>query len=771
MEEGELSAALRQTLLDRHLAPPFPPEAAADLIGVLRGVRLAPGEFLMRQGDSGEDVFLLVDGHLRVEVGRADGGTTPTGEICEGDVVGELALLTGQPRSASVIATRACELARLSRDDFERLAPHHPEALSIFLRRLLPRLKRTQVIRVLTELFGELDPAAIPDFLDRLVWRELPGGASLFTQGERSDDVFIVVNGRLRVSASDPGQPGGVRVIEEAGRGHAVGELALLTGEPRAASATAVRDSDLLQLSRRDFDALLDVHPRAMLQVARAAAWRLRSGSRGSVSYMAPGTFALVGTRPGLPLLQVAQALRSALAGTGSVALLSSAEVDHQLGRPGIAQVGIDDAIHESIVAWLAAVERDHRFLVLVADPGDTAWTRRCLRQADRVVLVGRADDNPAPGDNERTMEAMGLPARTELVLLHDPSVSRPASTAAWLAPRKVAAHHHVRLGNARDEGRLARRVSGQATALVLGGGGARGFSHIGVLRAIEEAGVDIDLVGGTSIGSVIAAGHAHGLGYEQQMELAAAFASRRKLMDRTLPVVALMKGAKLTRLYRLMFGEGAIEDLWMPFFAVSSGLSRAEAVVHERGSLWRAVRGSTAVPAIFPPLIAEDGEVLVDGNVMNNMPLDLMRERVEGGTLIGVNPMPIEPRMRTYRCGPSVSGWQALLGKWGLFGVKVRAPSIFGAVMRATEINSANRMRQTSFRQLADVLIEPPVGDYPILDYGQFRPIVEAGYRAGQEAMREWQAGRAAASGSGGGVLQGIALTGPGLTTGDSNV
>jgi predicted acylesterase/phospholipase RssA len=287
---------------------------------------------------------------------------------------------------------------------------------------------------------------------------------------------------------------------------------------------------------------------------------------------------------------------------------------------------------------------------------------------------------------------------------------------------------------------RLARRISGRTVGLVLGGGGARGFAHIGALRAFAEAGIDIDAIGGTSIGSVIAGGYALGLSPDDLQGLARAFASKKQLLDRTLPIVALMKGRKLTALYQRVYGDVRLEDLWTPCFAVSTDLTRARMVLHTDGPLWHAARASTAVPAIFPPIIADGHDVLVDGNVMNNMPLDVMRGWCEGGTVIGINPMPIDSRVREYRCGPSVSGWEALRGRWHLFGSKTRAPGIFGAVMRATEVNSANRMRQPAFRALADLLIEPPLGDYPIMEYGAYAPIIEAGYQAAQKSIAAWR-------------------------------
>lgn len=477
-----------------------------------------------------------------------------------------------------------------------------------------------------------------------------------------------------------------------------------------------------------------------MMQIARAAAMRLRHSVQGASRPAAPNAFALIPAGPGVPLTDFATRLADALRAHGTVLKLASADVDHLLAKRGISQCADHDVVHESVVAWLSAQEREHRFVVLVADAEWTPWTRRVLRQPDRVLVVGRAGDDPSPGRIESAAIEIGVTSRRELVLLHPDDSAQPSGTHAWLTPRTLGAHHHVRLGLDDDIRRLARRVSGRAVGLVLGGG-ARGFAHIGTLRALAEAGIAVDLIGGTSIGALIAAAHARGISVEQLVELATFFASRKKLLDRTLPITSLMAGRKVSALYQQVFGEMRIEDLWTPLFVVSSGLSRAHSITHEHGSVWRAVLASTAIPAIFPPLLADDGEVLVDGGVMNNMPLDVMRERCEGGTLIGLNPMPTNDKMTPYHFGTSLAGWEALKGRFGPFGSRTRAPSIIGAVMRATEINSANRMRQPPFRGLADLLIEPPLGAYPILAFDRYEPIIDIGYQSARDAIAAWRA------------------------------
>lgn len=732
----------RSRLVRRHFHEPFSPEGMNDLLSVVRHSRLTTGQAVLCQGTNGDDLFLVLSGKVQVRIELPAGGTVAVDEVGPGGVVGEMALLTGNARSATVTALEQVDYAQLARGDFERLAAKHPDALNEFLQRLVPRLRRTQMLQALIALFGELDAAALAELEKELVWVRLRGGDTLFREGDHGNDVYIIVNGRLRASVVDG--EGHVRILEEVGRGAAIGELALLTGEPRAATIVAVRDSDLLKLSRDSFDALLPRHPRAMMQIARAAAIRLRHSVQGGSRPSAPNAFALIPAGPGVPLTEFATRLADALRAHGAVLKLASADVDRLLARRGISQCADHDVIHESVVAWLSAQEREHRFVVLVADAEWTPWTRRVLRQADRVLVIGRAGDDPSPGRIESAATEMGVTSRRELVLLHPDDSAQPSGTHAWLTPRTLGAHHHVRLGRDDDILRLARRVSGRAVGLVLGGGGARGFAHIGTLRALAEADIAVDLIGGSSIGALIAAAHARGVSVDQFFELATFFASRKKLLDRTLPITSLMAGRKVSALYQQLFGELLIEDLWTPLFVVSSGLSRARSITHDHGSVWRAVRASTAIPAIFPPLLADDGEVLVDGGVMNNMPLDVMRERCEGGTVIGLNPMPTNDKMKAYHFGTSLTGWEALKGRMGLFGSRTRAPSIIGAVMRATEINSANRMRQPPFRGLADLLIEPPLGDYPILAFDRYAPIIEIGYQSARDAIATWRAGTA---------------------------
>ena len=698
------------------------------------------GSTLMRQGEPGDDLFVVLQGRLAVLVEGDDGVARRVDEVHTHDVVGEMALLTRQPRTATVVATERTRVLRITREGFEQIAQSDPQAVHGFMRRVLRRLRRTQLAKVLTQLLDTIDDHVVREIEHKAHWLHVPSGTRLFSQHEPADSMFVVVNGRLRISQRSAGDAD--VVIEEAGHGRLIGDVAVLTGGLHTFSAEAIRDTHLLQIFAKDLHDLLHRHPAVMMSLARAAMRGLQGGdARQRAAMNHPSTYVLIAASHDVPLAEFAEAFTAAVRAFGTTARLSSESVDRALLNPGVAQAPDGTVASEALTAWLSNQEREHHALVLQGDPSWTPWTRRCALQGDRIVIVARASGSPVPDEAERELRKLELKGRVELVLLHAESTPRPTGTRAWLADREVAAHHHVRLRRASDVQRVARHLGGRATGLVLGGGGARGFAHIGVLQALQEAKIEIDMIGGTSIGALIGGCVAFDLSPEALRGLAQTFASPRKLLDRTLPIAALMAGAKVTALYQHIFGNTVIEDLWTPYFAVSSGLSSATAIVHRRGSLWRAVRASTALPAIFPPLLGEDDEVHVDGGVMNNMPLDVMRRFCQGGTVVGVNPMPVRDRVRSYHFGPSVSGWHALAGRLGLFRSTVRAPSILGSVMRATEINSAQKMRQPLFRDLADLLIEPDVGDFPILAFDRYAEIIDAGYRAAVQAIRTWHA------------------------------
>ncbi len=696
---------------------------------------------LFNQGELGDSLYILLDGRLGVRLALADGTLQDLDELAPGTTVGEMALLTGQPRAATVYALVDSQLARLDRADFERLARDHPLEVRHFAEGILPRLRRARLAVALRAAFGPLTLAELHEVEQRLEWRRLRSGEVLYREGESPDDMHLVVTGRLRSQLSTPE---GQRSLGEIGPGEPVGEMGLLVGALRSASVIAIRDTELVRLSHPLFDSLLETHPRAAMQLAQTTLRRLARTNRAVVAESPRPTnlsLTLLPIGAAAPAVELAHRLAGQLQRHGLTLVLDASTFDRAYGREGAAQTAQDDVADISVSSWLGDVEERHAYVVYVAESQATAWTRRCLRQADRLLLIARADDDPTPGEIEAHLAAASTPPMTDLVLVHRDDVAQPANTAAWLAKRAVAEHHHVRLGNEADMGRLARWLRGVSVTLVLSGGGARGLAHIGVWRAAAESGLPVDRIGGTSAGAMAAGVIARGLDYQTQVRLAERFSSRREMEDRTLPLVSLLQSRKLTHMLREALGDVRIEDVWRPFFCVSSSLTRGAPVVHRRGPLWEAVRASMAIPGVYSPML-HDGELLVDGGLMDNLPIGIARASSNGGYVLAVDLSPPSDLRGDYHFGPSLSGWQVLRSRAGLGWDRVRAPSIIQILLRVVEISSRRPMTSASPAQAqADLLLEPPMSQFHGTEWSAHAAMIDVGYEYTRLPLATWLA------------------------------
>jgi NTE family protein len=253
--------------------------------------------------------------------------------------------------------------------------------------------------------------------------------------------------------------------------------------------------------------------------------------------------------------------------------------------------------------AAIAALEHAGRHMLLVGTAEDPEWNAIILTQADLILVVANADADPRLSEIEASISSELL-SRRELVLLHEPG-KEPSGTARWLHERTLARHHHLRRDDRAHMGRLARRLAGCSVGLVLGGGGARGFGHIGVMHAIAELGIPVDRVGGTSMGSIIGAQVALGWSWEDLYERTRhAFRRDPMALDNTLPIVSKITCGKFVHLLQGLVGEARAEDCWLPFFSVSCSLTDASVVTHKEGKLWQCLRASSALPGIGPPVI-----------------------------------------------------------------------------------------------------------------------------------------------------------------------
>ena len=578
-------------------------------------------------------------------------------------------------------------------------------------------------------LFAGLDEPTRRQLAAQLEPVHVPAGDVVIAQGEPADGLFLVASGRLRVFVSAGARE---HVLHDLARGAVVGEIALLSSRPRSATVRAVRDSDLLRLRQSSFNVLVERRPALLGEIARLLIDRLLAVDRPQLEPTGSRTIAVApaGRSPG-PAAEVAIDLAAELARSGTVLRLDASLADQHLGA-GAAQRGPSHPGRGELTEWLHSVERRHDHVVYQTDQDDSVWSRLCLSQSDVVLLAGRSSGDHRLGTVEQRALSTGS-LRCELVLLH---AARPSGTASWLRSRAVAEHHHLREGRQDDVARLARMVTGSACGIVLGGGGPRGFAHLGVLRALEEAGVPIDVVGGTSIGAVMGALCAQGLPDAERVERAVmAFTQSGRLVSPTLPLIALSSGRRVDRLLSEYLGDALIEDLPRRFFCVSANLTRAEEVIHERGALWRAVRASLSLPGIFPPVYA-DGDLLVDGGALDNVPVEVMRAKIGSGLVIAVDLTPdVEPVTGSpFESG--LSGWRVLGRRLNPLVPAHLLPSIVDVLSRSAVLSSVRHRRTTLSDQHVDLLLCPPVAGISALDFKAGVRLIETGYRHAVEAL-----------------------------------
>ena len=447
-----------------------------------------------------------------------------------------------------------------------------------------------------------------------LVWFALPGGETLFEAGAEADSVYLVRSGRLAVirTAAD----GSEQVLGVVAPGEPVGEMALFAGAAHSAKVVALRDSEMLALPRDAFLLECRRRPDLMAELARLMVLRSRAGSTGGLGE--PRVFGFISLCGDAPARPLAERLARRLSRSGL----------------GVAVIGSDALRRDA--AWFSEREAESDYVLLCAEAEEEEWRQVCGRQVDHLNLIARCD-GPAPGE-AATMRAQAAfqPNRpAELILLRRDGVPRGAQ--AWLDATGVTQALHISEGSERDLARLARMVTGSAIALVLSGGGARAYAHVGVLKALSEADVAVDAIGGTSMGAIVGAGYAAGWdAVELDARLRDGFVKSSPVGDIAFPMIAMSRGLRVRSRMKAAFGEREIADLELPFFAVSSNLTTGLPQVHRRGLVRRALRASSALPGILPPVV-QDGEVLVDGGVLRNLPADVMRE-THRGPIIGVD-------------------------------------------------------------------------------------------------------------------------------------
>lgn len=518
-------------------------------------------------------------------------------------------------------------------------------------------------------------------------------GEWLFHGGAAADALYVVRSGRLEVV--DEATSTLLRVV---GRGAVLGELALLTGGTRTASVRAARSSELLAVQRAEFDKLLVATPAVAMAMTRALAEKVRDGSSAVPARRAvPASVALVALDARVPVAALAEHLAAELGRFGRVA---------RLDRHSATPVG-DPAASYGPLLDRALEANDQVLLVVDAAASADPWAAFCLQQADRILAIA-APDTPAHVVQHAELHGCDLVG-------WDATAVSGGLDAVTAALQPVTSHVLAPATAVADVARLARRLAGRSVGIVLSGGGARAFAHLGVLEELTAAGVEIDRVGGTSMGAFIGAQFAMGRDVaEIDARCYDEWVRRRPLGDYTVPRYSLIRGERCRALFRRTFGDVAIGETPRSFYCTATELRTSETVVFRDGLLRDAVGTSMALP-VLAPTVLRDRQILVDGGLVDNLPVAAMAALGEGPVIA------VDCRATVER--PPGGG-------------PLRRPAIGEVLGRVLSLGAANTAENA--RRFADRTIEPVDTGVGLLEFHQIDVAREAGRKAARTSLAE---------------------------------
>ncbi|XP_022624375.1 patatin-like phospholipase domain-containing protein 7 isoform X4 [Seriola dumerili] len=721
------------------------------------------GSVVARQGDQEVSIQFVISGLLHVYQRMIDREEETRLFVTHpGELVGQLAVLTGEPLIFTVRAQRDCSFLSISKTHFYEIMRVEPKVVL--------NVAHT-VVRRMSSFVRQIDFA--------LDWMAVEAGRAVYRQGEKSDSTFIVLSGRLRsVIMKEDGKK---ELIGEYGRGDLIGVVEALTHQNRATTVHAVRDSEMAKLPEGALSSIKRKFPQVVTRLIHLLGQKILQQVNGpltarSLARHTPGskwdagnqasnlsTVTVLPVSEEVPLTAFTLELQHALIAIGPTLLLTSDIIKQRLGAAAL------DSVHEyRLSSWLGQQEDIHRIVLYQTDYTLTPWTQRCIRQADCIIIVGLGEQDPAVGELERMLEGSAVRAQKQLVLLHREDGPPPKGTVDWLNMRSwISRHLHLscprRVFSKRslpkllelyqrvfekpadrhsDFSRLARVLTGNAIALILGGGGARGCSQVGIMRALCESGIPVDLIGGTSIGSLMGALYAEDRSHsrmrmrarEWAMEMTSVF---KKVLDLTYPVTSMFSGAAFNSGISNVFKSKQIEDLWIPYFNITTDITASAMRVHTDGSLWRYVRASMSLSGYLPPLCdPKDGHLLMDGGYINNLPADVARSM--GAKVVIAIDVGSRDETNLTNYGDSLSGWWLLWKRLNPLAEKVKVLNMAEIQTRLAYVCCVRQLESVKNSDYCEY-IRPPIDRYRTLEFGKFDEIAEVGYQHGKTVFDVW--------------------------------
>ena len=651
-------------------------------------------------------------------------------KLRENDFFGLISLFTNASKNYDLISVEDTRIFELDKGDLIELTLKFPNIKKELLNIVNEKIFNPEINAAIGKIAKEVDQKSIDELKKDISWKTLNDSEILFNEGDAGDSCYIVMSGRAE-AIKNYGKDNEI-ILGELKKGDIIGDMALITGEKRSATIKASKLSRLIYISKKSFDKVMYNNPKALMEVSKALINRLKYKDPKDTlnKNIIVGIVSLINDKNTQNFFTT---LNNSLKSFGSIENLNEITINLDSDKENLDF----DILLENIIS-------NNDFLILHSvDTNNLKWKKNIIKYSDQVIILG----DPVKLNNISNEESEIFdnyskikPNKFWLVLNHNEDTIIPSKTKKIISIRNGIKTFHVKNNNSNDIRRLARFITKQTIGLTLGGGGAKGFAHYGIYKAMNELNIPIDVIGGTSAGAIIASQIALGYSLNEIININKKVNALKMFKEYGFPYMSLIKSYKVEQAAKISAGDSDIEDLWIPFFAPATDLTNSKLLVFDKGPLWEAIRSSGALPGIVLPHFM-DKNIIVDGGLMNNLPVDIMKNNY-GGKII-CSSCSLDKSMKT-----SITGipnqfkllMSKLFDKTNFEKNYHYVPTITDIVFKTSVVASASQIDENI--NMSDLFLELPTSEFGLteMNNNSMMKLIDLGYEYSKPKLQEFK-------------------------------
>ncbi|MGY8783450.1 MAG: cyclic nucleotide-binding domain-containing protein [Fidelibacterota bacterium] len=712
---------------------------------------LDKNEVLFKQGEKKySGIFYLISGKINLTTIEDGNNLEIVNEIYENEVFNSLSIFYEETRSSTVTILEESKLLFIRKNLLVELCENNYTFNDNLRKKITIEFNREKLSRILLNIYSkEVDYSILRKIMDSGEWVYLKDNTELFSHGDPSDSMFFLVRGFLKAFIPIKNK---LKEVGEIKGGEIIGEMGLLSDEPRSASIYSTRESVLFKITKENFDILMRSNPSVLFALSKQIILRFKK-NQNVKTYNEDTLF--------LTLLYTSNNNKDPIVNCGFgeslEESLNSYEKSYFLSKVKVEEQLLVNDININLEAggkyfplddYVTKISRHYKYIILETEIENTPWTNWCNNLSDKFLFLL----NPTEGiQNNQIIDVMDqiqeetpehLLVDRELIVCHENKDHFPIKTSEYMAAlQPISNHYHINVNDKNDFSRLARIITNKSIGVAFGGGGARGLAHVGAYKALLDNGIPIDVVCGTSAGSMMAGIIASGFSIDKIKSIWENFGKDMgiQLFDYNLPYSSIFNGKKYHDALLKIFDDRKIEDLWLPMFCCAANITTAELKVFNRGEICKAVTASSSLPGLLTPVVEKDS-LYVDGGLINNMPGDILKENFNS-KLISINVSPEKELIPNFDSFPNQNSLMLkkifAKRKFKKEYEELNIPTLGSIMVRSIMVGSAHKTKEVA--SLSDIYLNIPTNGFAMLNYDKINELFEIGYNYTNNQVKKY--------------------------------